>query len=131
MLTRELKLKTSSYITDIGQSSENALLCWVSIGTSVIPDFNWNHQLPHEPLTIKKIPKTIHNKTFFGWYSSTAQLFRIKLMRKADIQALEGMFSCNYDDRSTVPVGIYYPSKTVSMYAIVVSLNFHKPVRVC
>ena len=41
-------------------------------------------------------------------------------MRKTDIQAIEGMFSCNYRDISTVSVGIYYPSK-VSVYAIIVS----------
>ena len=41
-------------------------------------------------------------------------------MRKTDIQAIEGMFSCNYNDISTVSVGIYYPSK-VSVYAIIVS----------
>ena len=31
--------------------------------------------------------------------------------RKADTQALEGIFSCNYHGTSSVPVGIYYPSK--------------------
>ena len=75
-------------------------------------NFDWNHQLAHEPKT--EIPK-YDNKSFFGWYSSLADIrssyVRIKLMRKADIQALEGIFSCYYRDRSTVSVGIYYPSK--------------------
>ena len=78
--------------------------------TSVRGDFHWNHQLAHEPKT------QIHNNDiFFGWYRSVAEIYvpyvRIKLMRKADIQALEGIFSCNYRDTSSVPVGIYYPSK--------------------
>ena len=102
---------------DIGQSSENALICWAK-GTTVISSFYWSHQLAYEPLTKNKIPK---NETFFGWYSSRAEIeFSYEIMRKTDIQAIEGMFSCNYHDISTVSVGIYYPSK-VSVYAIIVS----------
>ena len=108
---------------DIGQISENALICWAE-GTSVISNFYWSHQLAYEPLTKYKIPKSIIDKTIFGWYSSTTEIefpyLRLKIMRKTDIQAIEGMFSCNYHDISTVSVGIYYPSK-VSVYAIIVS----------
>ena len=87
----------------------------VPIGAAFRDDFRWIHQLAHEPFTKTHIPKTTNNKIFFGWYSSSPEISRphfvLKLMRKADTQALEGIFSCNYGDRSTVPVGIYYPSK--------------------
>ena len=73
------------------------------VATSVTNSFYWSHQLAYEPLTKTKIPK---NETFFGWYSSRAEIefsyVRLKIMRKTDIQAIEGMFSCNYHDISTV-----------------------------
>ena len=108
------RIETQNFlISDIGQSDENALICSVSIGKSISDNFDWNHQLAHEPKT--EIPSQNDNISFFGWYSSLAEIrspyVRIKLMRKADIQGLEGIFSCNYRDRSTVSVGIYYPSK--------------------
>ena len=98
---------------DIGQSSENALICWAE-GTSVTSSFYWSHQLAYEPLTNNKIPRNVIDETFFGWYSRIEIEFSnvtLKIMRKTDIQAIEGMFSCNYQDISTVSVGIYYPSK--------------------
>ena len=115
-------------MTDIGQSDENALICWVSIGNGLSDDFDWNHQLVHEPKA--KIPNQNDNKSFFGWYSSLAEIRSlyviIKLMRITDTQALEGIFSCNYRDRSTVPVGIYYPSKKfhcVIVHVIILPLS--------
>ena len=107
---------------DIGQSSENALICWAE-GRSVTNNFYWSHQLAYEPLTKNKIPKNAIDETFFGWYSRVDFQFSyvtLMIMRKTDIQPIEGMFSCNYRDISTVSVGIYYPSK-VSVYAIIVS----------
>ena len=52
--------------------------------------------------------------------TTTVTLAHARRGLKTDIQAIEGMFSCNYHDISTVSVGIYYPSK-VSVYAIIVS----------
>ena len=107
---------------DIGQISENALICWAE-GTSVTSSLYWSHQLAYEPLTKNKIPRNIIDETFFGWYSRIEIEFSyvtLKIMRKTNIQPIEGMFSCNYQDISTVSVGIYFPSK-VSVYAIIVS----------
>ena len=42
-------------------------------------------------------------------------------MRKTDIQALEGIFSCTYPDTSNVFVGIYYQVRQC-LYVIVLSI---------
>ena len=69
------RIETKNFlISDSGQSDENALICWAVIGRNFRDEFHWNHQLAHESLTKNQIPRTVGNKSFFGWYSSTPEL---------------------------------------------------------
>lgn len=97
-------------VTDVGQSTGDALICWhysKEILTTV--STGWHHKF----IASKNSHKVTREKGYLGWRSELEQMSPyniLKLLRKADTTAAEGIFICNVRDTS-VSVGIHYPSE--------------------
>ena len=103
-------------ITDVSQSNGGALICWYQ-SNRISYTTKWHHQFIRRSQSFE-IPKYEDDHGWFTEIESWLPYNKIKLLRKEDAAAVEGIFTCDrgghYDGLfyNYVSVGVHYPSKS-------------------
>ena len=100
-------------ITDLNQSNGNTIICWIN-PSKILGRAKWYHQFIGSNKSTE-IPK---DEEYLGWYTELGVISQnplLKLLRKEDTVAVEGVFICNASQSNNymyVSVGIHYASES-------------------
>ena len=108
-------------ITDLNWSNEKAVICWVH-SNRFLGGHKWYHQFIGSNKSTE-IPK---DEEYLGWYTELGIISQnplLKLLRKEDTVAVEGVFICNASQSNNVSIVMHYASESALL------LKFGSPIK--